>query len=48
MEVAQINRSSYQEPLVPQTEKKQQQQVQQKEDLVARKKSQTTKIDKYV
>ena len=47
MEVAQINRSSYQEPLVPQTEKKQQQ-VQQREDLVARKKPQTTRIDKYV
>ena len=47
MEVAQINRSSYQEPLVPQTEKKQQQ-VQQREDLVARKKPQPTKIAKYV
>ena len=47
MEVAQINRSSYQEPLVPQTEKKQQQAQQQKE-LVERKKPQTTKIDKYV
>ena len=51
MEVNEINRSNYQQPLVPKTDYHQEvkhQEVKHQEDLVERKKPQTTKIDKYV